>query len=335
MSYKIEDDADDITRREDANSSLRTMFYFYAKLQKGGHFTFEDMDDANITISFYELISLLRDFNVIPTLLSKEDIQFLWKVINLQSVKLGNGRVTDLDLDLLKELLARGAVLAYNRSGMRRLILNAGLMPSQSDLIEMFCRHMRLDDYSYVSERILTIGANRVKNQNRVANEGERNMELRKELREDINAKRVARAMKKIAVTESDDIDRGRDRANKIANAMKTQITGIALPSDVSMTGTSTSSSLQGAAFAAAGANISDIQERELLNFNSTATRIFDKYCSKTETTTSSKDGFQLCDGAFLDLGELRDGCLCVVKIAVRNNCPQEIQLDVIARGIQ
>jgi hypothetical protein len=316
------------------NASLRSLFYFYAKLQKGGQFTFEDMDDANITISFFELISLLRDVNVIPALLSREDVHFLWKVINLQSVKLGKGRVTDLDLDLLKELLARGAILAYNRSGMRRLILTSGSMPNQSELIEMFCRHMHLDDYSYIRNKILTVGAARVINQNRKANDGEHNDELLKELREDIDAKRLAKAMKKIVNVDPASKREGRGRASKIANAMTKQLTGLQI-SNKSLASTASSSSLQGTAFASAGAHISDIQEQELLNFDPRSAKIFDKYCLDPlqQTSASNKDGFRPCAGAFLDLGELHEGCRCILNIVVGNNCPEEIQIDVQARG--
>ena len=91
-------------RIEGGNSSLRAIFFFYAKLQVSGNFTFEDVDVSNITISFYELISVMRDFHLIPTLLSREEVQFAWRVMSLQSVKEGSQVVTELDFNQFKEL---------------------------------------------------------------------------------------------------------------------------------------------------------------------------------------------------------------------------------------
>ena len=78
MFHRIENE-EVSSRKEEGNSSLRTIFFFYAKLQMGGNITFDDLDVSNITISFYELCSVLRDFHIIPNLMSKEDVQFLWK----------------------------------------------------------------------------------------------------------------------------------------------------------------------------------------------------------------------------------------------------------------
>jgi hypothetical protein len=338
MHHKIISYDSNNNRKEEDNCSLYAIFYFYSKLQVGGLITFEDMDISNITISFHELCAILRDFKVMPTLISKEDVQFIWKVMNLQSIKLGGSSLKDLDFDLLKQILARIAIIAYNRSGMRRLILNSnGKMPSQLELVEMLCKHMKLDDYSFVRDQINTIGRARVKSEN-YSNLAERNEGFKKELRLDLNAKRLAQAMKKLnfetnTSTRIEYEEKANNIANNIANAMKKKITG--LDNQSNYTKETNSSSLQGAFFTFAGASISDTQEKELLNFDETTLRVFDHYSlnPNTRTVSSSIDGFKLCDGAFLDLGELQQAKRCVIHLNVRNNGTQEMQIDVMARG--
>ena len=79
MQHKLEAPRMGYGRVEQGNSSLRTIFIFYSKLQLSGNITFDDLDLSNITISFYELMAVLRDFHLVPTFLSKEDIQFAWR----------------------------------------------------------------------------------------------------------------------------------------------------------------------------------------------------------------------------------------------------------------
>ena len=67
------------------NSSLRTAFEFYAKLQSPNqqmatrNVTYELMCFANETLSFHELVVWMRDFKVVPTLLTRGELRFLWK----------------------------------------------------------------------------------------------------------------------------------------------------------------------------------------------------------------------------------------------------------------
>ena len=54
------------------------------------------MDESNTTLSPEGLISFLRDFKVIPGLLAKEDVFTIWKLMNLESVKLNEGTIKEL-----------------------------------------------------------------------------------------------------------------------------------------------------------------------------------------------------------------------------------------------
>ena len=164
MQHRV--DLSEKTNSEEGNSSLLSIFYFYSKINLGGRITFGEMDKDNITMSMFGLVSALRDFNVIPYFLSKEDVQFLWKVSNLENVKLGEGSISTLDFDEFKDFIARAAVLAYNRPGMRRLLINSnGIMPPQSILLEMLIKTMKLDDFSYVTSQINKVGSLRATNQ--------------------------------------------------------------------------------------------------------------------------------------------------------------------------
>ena len=79
MHHQLQSNRVGYGRIEQGNSSLRAIFYFYAKLQLSGNITFDDLDVSNITISFYELMAVMRDFGLIPTFISKEDVQFAWR----------------------------------------------------------------------------------------------------------------------------------------------------------------------------------------------------------------------------------------------------------------
>ena len=328
MFHKLEHNNTVITRKE-GNSSLRSIYFFYAKLLVGGASTFDDVDISNITISFYELCSVLRDFQVIPVLISKEDVQFLWKVSSLESVKSGESSITELDFDQFRHFVGRCAILAYNRPGMRRLILNThGTMPSQTELVEMIARHMHLDDYALIKEKINTTGMSRVKSLNS-RGRGEVNEELKKELREDLNARRLAREqMKKTEIK-----DENNSEANRISDALRKKLTGLdtshkEFPPSVNP------SSLKGSRFQSTRA-LSEIQGTELLMYDPRTTSVFDKYCLNpiNQSSSAGNDGFQVCDGAFIDLGELIPGRRCVINLQVRNNTSHEMQLDVVARG--
>jgi hypothetical protein len=88
LSFKVLNDDSAPVMAE--NSSLRLMFDFYAKLaQPSLTFTKYGESDAidlsNTTLEFHEFMFLLRDFKIIPNLINKEDLQFLWKVTRYES----------------------------------------------------------------------------------------------------------------------------------------------------------------------------------------------------------------------------------------------------------
>ena len=53
---------------------------------------------------------------------------------------MGHDQIKFLTFDMFQDFFARMAILAYNKPGMRRLILNTnGTMPSPADLVETLC----------------------------------------------------------------------------------------------------------------------------------------------------------------------------------------------------
>ena len=146
--------------------------------------------------------------------------------MNLEAIKLGHSAITALSLEQMKEFLGRAAIIAYNRQGMRRLLENStNGFPSQKELIEMFCRHMHLDDYSFVKDRINTTGKRREQS---LSGKFERNsminLDLRNELREDLTAKRVAKVMKDRGIKETDS---STISADQIASSLLWKVTGL------------------------------------------------------------------------------------------------------------
>ena len=190
------------------NSALRIAFDFYAKLQTPGqqlatsNVTYELMRFANETLSFHELAVWMRDFLVVPSLLTKGELRFLWKMTSLQWVRMGKDQIKYLTFEMFQDFFARMAILAYNKPGMRRLILNTnGTMPSASDLVETLCHYMHLDDFAWVKERLNTTGRESVRNHN-FRSVGERNESSKTELRDDVKGSRFAQLM-----TSNDDED--------------------------------------------------------------------------------------------------------------------------------
>jgi len=300
------------------NSSFRLIFFFYAKLrlrgqQMSGKASFVGMDAANENWTFQQLTAFLRDFHAIPNLVSKDDVQFLWKVQSLQYVRLGKKALQYLSFDETKDFLSRVAILAYNRPGMRRLILNAnGIMPSQKDLIETFCRFLHFDDFAWVQNKILTAGKERIRNQTMLA-VGEANQAIKSELRDDVKGKRMANIQRRgstlpasitantlasgsknnSVLNEEDDADSA--MADKIAKAMQKKTNGLIdipsseikgvernsnkpskSPSTVKFSPQSSSSVIQ-ALGSFGGVSISETQENALLQYDEINARVFEQ----------------------------------------------------------
>lgn len=187
---------------EFGNSSLCLMFDFYAKIQNpaqqlGVHApTYDEIAFANSTLSFYELVVLCRDFSIIPALLSKDELRYLWRVTSAQWVKNGND-CRSLPFSGFPDFLARMAVLAYNKPMLRSVIMSSeGSMPSPADICEAFCTYLHLNDVAWVKNCIQTIGRETMKNLN-FRSIGEVNPNATSDLRNELMGKRLSHYMSK------------------------------------------------------------------------------------------------------------------------------------------
>lgn len=84
--------------------------------------------------------------------MSKDDLKTIWSAVMLRSKKGGDGSVVGLDIHAFKDIFIRIALFAYNKPTAKSMILNLneGIMPSDLELIEYFCRYLHLDDQNHV-----------------------------------------------------------------------------------------------------------------------------------------------------------------------------------------
>jgi len=353
------------------NSSLRIAFDFYAKLQTPGqqlatsNVTYELVRFANETLSFHELAVWMRDFMVVPSLLTKSELRFLWKMTSLQWVRMGKEQIKYLTFDMFRDFFARMAIMAYNKPGMKRLILGTtGVMPSPADLVETLCHFMHLDDFGWVKERLNTTGRDSVRQHN-FRSAGEKNEVAKSELRNDVKGTRFAQLMTQVAHKVHDEDPAGDpnkeeeedeavevegygnklghddlDQATKIAEALNRKINGL---------GSSSKDDEADAKkqkkdgifkkkdtnhFASHGLKISEGQEEALLNYDTDLSKLLDKYSLKP-ARLGALDTEQISGGAFIDLGRQCVGRTIVVNVNIVNTSSHEMQVDVMASGFK
>ena len=151
-----------IKKRATANRSLELIFYFYSRLQDSGAQlgteapTFEQILWASNTLSFQELTLFCRDFSVIPTLLSKDELRFIWRVTAPKWE--GNLDQRSCRFSDFPDMLVRIAIVAYNKPLMKALLVTEfGYIPAADDMVRTFCNYLRLDDMTWVNHRIATV----------------------------------------------------------------------------------------------------------------------------------------------------------------------------------
>lgn len=186
-------------KRDCNNRSLELIFFFYSKLQGaaaqlGVHApTMDEIMWSSNTISFYELTLFCRDFNIIPALLSKDEMRFIWRVTSPQWLDTDDLR--SLRFCDFSDLLVRMAVVAYNKPIMMQLLqMEHGYMPPACDLVNAFINYLRLGDYAWVKNRIETVGRETVRLMNG-RSVGEVDPNAKANLRNEVAAKRLSKFM--------------------------------------------------------------------------------------------------------------------------------------------
>lgn len=190
------------------NCSLCTVFFFYAKVQslqqklKSNLFTSESGDSARDTLSFFEFLLFCRDFRIVPRLVTKDEVLFLWRVLITEKIRSKVVSSHDatflLNLDCFKDILSRIAVLTYNKPGIRKMLISThGAMPSITDQIHGLAAYLHLDDIKWVRNRVKTISTATVSKINARSEGDPKNPQTRIELRADLHAKRLSKLLSK------------------------------------------------------------------------------------------------------------------------------------------
>jgi len=156
FKYKL---YDDLPVRPEYNSSINDIFMFYARLDQVYSSTFSAADVQNETMNMRELLLFCQDFRIIPKLLNVREIQYLFKIKQLQMARDFFVTWNKMVCDEFKDFLVRMAIFSYNKAGFKRLILNTvGTMPTPQQIVSYFAKYLHLDDFQWVRNHINTVG---------------------------------------------------------------------------------------------------------------------------------------------------------------------------------
>jgi len=170
--------------------SLMLIFQFYSKVQTpaaqyGKTLMFSDMQQVNTTLSFFELLLLLRDYCIVPQIVSKREVFVLWQIAFQEKVKRkqkkqshtsGTGiKNSDLTYNEFLDMLTRIALLGFGKPGFRKEVENAeaeklGIMDYESRAVsskikvtarakvEFLANLMPLDSVEVIRKRLRSQG---------------------------------------------------------------------------------------------------------------------------------------------------------------------------------
>ncbi len=156
FKYKL---YDHLPSRPEYNSSINDIFMFYARLDQVYSSTFSAADVQNETMNMRELLLFCQDFRIVPKLLNIREIQYLFKIKQLQMARDFFVTWNKMICDEFKDFLVRMAIFSYNKAGFKRLILNTvGTMPTPQQIVSYFAKYLHLDDIQWVRNHINTVG---------------------------------------------------------------------------------------------------------------------------------------------------------------------------------
>ncbi len=146
------------TSSSEGGGSLDLIFSFYAKLQKPGvqkmkrALTFKEIDQANTTLSFFEFLCALRDFDVVPNLVTKPDVLSIWKHCKAKRGRRATPEtvISELQFEDFLEILVHISLVAFQRPGIS--------IASNEECVEGLVKFMRLNDHKHALHVIRTRG---------------------------------------------------------------------------------------------------------------------------------------------------------------------------------
>jgi hypothetical protein len=182
--------------QENKNDTLILIFDFYARIKNNkSSKTFSDALLSLQTMNFSKMEVFCRDFQIIPKLLTREDLKTLWEEIGKEHVLKGLGVFTVVDFTEFKDLLVRMALWAYYKPGLKKMILNVeGFVPKPTEIVQYFCTYLHLFDDEYIHHFLRTVGRKTQGDYNYRSKE-EVNLRTKIEVRTDTNA----RSMKQVS----------------------------------------------------------------------------------------------------------------------------------------
>jgi len=149
------------------NSSFSNLFDLYKTYNgEGNSSTFDALDAVEDSLATENILSLLRDLQVMPKLISREGFSRVWTEMSLEMVARKEKPLVRLNLDQFKEFMVRVALFVFNAVGMRKAILAcSGIIPTPGLMVQYFLHYIRLDDEAFITEHIQDTRAERLDEQ--------------------------------------------------------------------------------------------------------------------------------------------------------------------------
>lgn len=136
-----------------ANSTIFDIYIHYTTLKKLYFPVCYKVSkiDGVATMNYYSFEIFLREFNILPRLLGREDLKLLWRRVSMERIAAGRPAIKSLNLDDFKEFLIRLAIAIYSKPGVRNLITSSSReQPTQIEKVEYFCKYLHLDEIDVV-----------------------------------------------------------------------------------------------------------------------------------------------------------------------------------------
>lgn len=337
------------------NSSLVEIFKSYSKTVNSAYKLLNSpikVKEENAVIYINELLILGKDFDLYPRLMSKDDMKMIYSVVILRYKRSTGHNLKGLDFQGFKDYFIRLALFAYHKPVAKDLILrlNNGRMPSHLELAEYLCRYLHLDNLNLVKKQLLRNDIQRTKPERctfgkdqiavsksapkiRMSPSSPKNQYY-----EGANAKALPFLAERIRINKKlqgiVDISKG-SKALPVGLELLFQNPGpsvdlIAEPDDEEEINIDTTTASR---YLSLFSDTMTDEQRYLINqnFDSNLLRCLEKYSCNLRQQAA--DEWFYPEGAFVDMGCLKAGTECVIKLMVVNRSSDEIYLDTTCRG--
>lgn len=329
--------------KSSGNQSLNTIFMFYARLTQDHNISsFTAHDLANETMDSAELLIFCRDFNIIPKILTRDDILNIWKGV-VRDRKNDIKAFIALDFMDFVDFFVKISICACNKTEVKKIILkeNSDQMLEPYEQVVFFAQFLQLDDYNFVLNQIKTVGRASQGNLHfRASGDTDVLREQQKAEKKEMLTRKFAKKKKKIKKFQSTPppkkLTENYLNTNSSTNSIKNKFNEE--DDDASSIG-----SMDDYIFNQAPA--SPEEQKEIDNGETVDDKLLKRYYHasfknillskynhipvKTESESFSSNG------PFIDMGLLPVGCKVTIKMKIKNASPNDVRLDVIIKDLQ